>query len=416
MKNCSKCGERKPITEFHQIKGRDGERRPSSRCRDCAKAAARESYYRRKKDSSQNIDSKREQRSRLAEARKKGQKTFLPVLPCRHGHLSPKLVSTQQCTKCLELRSLKSRPSDEYSRAKRRNSYRRKTAKNLGMTRFNGVLPCPKGHIGERLVSTGQCCQCLSDREPSNSVSDQARKRALEAKRIERKRAAKRRKVQAARNSPPQGMRKCATCDGVSSESNFDPSTKTKEGLDTHCKSCRKKIRSDRYQRNREKILSAQRQYSHENRVKISDRRKRRYRENIEKHRAEKRRYYYQNKSELIRKIGAYRVKRYREDPVFAVEVRCRARILGAFRQKGYTKKSRTYDIVGCSFEHLCQHLESQFKPGMRWDNRSEWHIDHIVPLATAKTEDDVIRLCHYTNLQPLWAHENFAKSDKLPE
>ena len=52
----------------------------------------------------------------------------------------------------------------------------------------------------------------------------------------------------------------------------------------------------------------------------------------------------------------------------------------------------------------------------MTWENRSEWHVDHIIPLATAKTEEDVYRLNHYTNLQPLWAHENIRKRAMMPE
>jgi hypothetical protein len=50
----------------------------------------------------------------------------------------------------------------------------------------------------------------------------------------------------------------------------------------------------------------------------------------------------------------------------------------------------------------------------MSWDNHGEWHIDHIIPLSSAKNENDVYTLCHYTNLQPLWAEENLRKSNKI--
>jgi hypothetical protein len=51
----------------------------------------------------------------------------------------------------------------------------------------------------------------------------------------------------------------------------------------------------------------------------------------------------------------------------------------------------------------------------MTFDNHgvNGWHIDHIIPLS-AKTEEEIIKLCHYTNLQPLWAEENRAKSNKI--
>ena len=53
---------------------------------------------------------------------------------------------------------------------------------------------------------------------------------------------------------------------------------------------------------------------------------------------------------------------------------------------------------------------------GMSWANRGEWHIDHIIPLSSAKTEEDVIRLNHYTNFRPLWKEDNQIKSNKIME
>lgn len=109
-------------------------------------------------------------------------------------------------------------------------------------------------------------------------------------------------------------------------------------------------------------------------------------------------------------------LKRYKRanDPIFSLIDRCRARLNQAFRLNGYTKRSKTHEIIGCSWDFLMGYIDSQFQPGMTWENRSEWHIDHRIPLATAKTEEDVIRLNHYTNLQPLWAADNLRKSDKL--
>ena len=50
----------------------------------------------------------------------------------------------------------------------------------------------------------------------------------------------------------------------------------------------------------------------------------------------------------------------------------------------------------------------------MCWENHGEWHIDHVVPLASAKTEDEIYKLNHYSNLQPLWKIDNLKKSNKL--
>lgn len=67
-------------------------------------------------------------------------------------------------------------------------------------------------------------------------------------------------------------------------------------------------------------------------------------------------------------------------------------------------------DLVGCSLDDLRKHLEAQFTIGMTWDNYGDWHVDHVVPLCSADTEEKLYELCHYTNLQPLWAADNISK------
>ena len=70
--------------------------------------------------------------------------------------------------------------------------------------------------------------------------------------------------------------------------------------------------------------------------------------------------------------------------------------------------------MLGVEWEVAKQHIGRQFTKGMNWDNHGDWHIDHIIPLASAKTPERLKQLCHYTNLQPLWAKENISKSDKI--
>lgn len=105
-----------------------------------------------------------------------------------------------------------------------------------------------------------------------------------------------------------------------------------------------------------------------------------------------------------------------KNDPLYLISNRIRNRLRKAFLNNGYTKKSKTMDILGCDFKTLCEHLENQFAEGMSWDNKSEWHVDHIIPLSCAKSEDDLILLNHYTNLRPLWAIDNLKKGSKLIE
>lgn len=102
--------------------------------------------------------------------------------------------------------------------------------------------------------------------------------------------------------------------------------------------------------------------------------------------------------------------ERIKDDPVFAVKHRYAMLVANAIYSRGYKKKSRTHQIVGCTYEELHRHIERQFHGGMSWDRFSDIHIDHIVPLASAKTVDEVVALNHFTNLRPTWAIDNLKK------
>lgn len=105
-----------------------------------------------------------------------------------------------------------------------------------------------------------------------------------------------------------------------------------------------------------------------------------------------------------------------RLNPSFRLKKNLCARIRDALR--GENKSAHTMELIGCTVDELWGHLESQFKPGMTRDNHGfyGWHIDHIRPLDsfTDFTEPAQQREAfHYTNLQPLWAKENWSKNNK---
>lgn len=81
---------------------------------------------------------------------------------------------------------------------------------------------------------------------------------------------------------------------------------------------------------------------------------------------------------------------------------------------KTSTKRRKWEKLVGYTTEDLMKHLEKKFTNGMSWDNYGEWHIDHIKPkrLFEYKTDKDLeFKKCwELTNLQPLWAKDNFNK------
>jgi hypothetical protein len=134
---------------------------------------------------------------------------------------------------------------------------------------------------------------------------------------------------------------------------------------------------------------------------------------------------YLKNHPKKVKKYSKRKVEwereRYKRDPVFKLMKIHRIRI----RQfmKGVAKTLPSECLLGCSAGELKIHLESQFKPGMTWENHGEyigdgtttWNIDHVKPLSQfdlTDVEQQKIAF-HYTNLQPMWAKDNLKKGDK---
>ena len=120
------------------------------------------------------------------------------------------------------------------------------------------------------------------------------------------------------------------------------------------------------------------------------------------------------NRINKNRRASERRKQRMKEDPIYKAKLGLRRSIRKSITKRGWTKTSSTQEILGISWDEFRLHMERQFKEGMSWENRSDWHIDHIIPLATAECVEDIYKLNHYTNLQPLWPEENLAKGDKI--
>lgn len=137
--------------------------------------------------------------------------------------------------------------------------------------------------------------------------------------------------------------------------------------------------------------------------------------------------YYKKNKDKIAKKHLEWARSKFRsvsectasnQELNYVLRLRVRTRLLKALRKTGTAKSDSMHDLIGCSIDELRRHLESMFVEGMDWSNRNHWHIDHVIPLASFDLSDpeQLRKACHYTNLQPLWAEDNIAKSDKLPE
>ena len=159
------------------------------------------------------------------------------------------------------------------------------------------------------------------------------------------------------------------------------------------------------------------------------------YQENKIRLKAKQKEYYAVNKEKIKQsnktpknkeKIRAYYNNRYNSNPLHKLKTNIKNLIGNSIRRGNFKKLSRTEQILGCTYDDLKIYLESKFEPWMNWDNRGEpidgiveqnktWDIDHIIPLSSATCEADIIRLNHYTNLQPLCMYYNrYIKKDNI--
>lgn len=111
-----------------------------------------------------------------------------------------------------------------------------------------------------------------------------------------------------------------------------------------------------------------------------------------------------------------YQNQRYASDPNYKLRSILRARMGVAIR--GQFRSGSAVRDLGCSIAELKLYIEAKFRSGMSWANWNPtgWHLDHIIPLAAfdLTNVDEFKKAAHYTNLQPLWRHENLMKLDKV--
>lgn len=126
------------------------------------------------------------------------------------------------------------------------------------------------------------------------------------------------------------------------------------------------------------------------------------YYKNREKVLEDKRRYHQENRDKILTRQREYKKEHIEE-----------ARLHRALSSK--QKVGSAIRDLGCTAEELKIYLESKFQGGMSWENRTLWHIDHIIPLSSFNLNDkeEFKKACHYSNLQPLWAEDNLKKGNR---
>ena len=228
-------------------------------------------------------------------------------------------------------------------------------------------------------------------------------------------------------------VKRCSKCDIEKEIEMFYKDKSSKDGHRSNCSACSRKYLID--------TREMQKEYRDKNKDKISEKSRLDYALNIDKKRKKSKKYYelnsekvkntnkkyYENnKQKKLKYQKEYQknnrekrnlqlVERRKNDPLFRLITNIRNLINNSFYEMSYSKKSRTQEILGCSFDELKIYLESKFESWMTWENRGlytgefndGWDIDHIIPLSSANSEEELIKLNHYTNLQPLCSKIN---------
>lgn len=191
-------------------------------------------------------------------------------------------------------------------------------------------------------------------------------------------------------------------------------------GYRGECNECKKLIDKNYYNKNEEKIKETVKKYRKDNAKLVKTKQKESYENNKDKSniydRERSKKYREANSNAINERNRTRRKYRYSSDPIYKLQRSVRNRVNQFYKSTTIRKNSKTFDIVGCTPQELKRYLENKFSEGMSWDNYGfyGWHVDHIIPLYYGKTEIEMINLCHYTNLQPMWGKDNFSKGSKL--
>lgn len=192
-------------------------------------------------------------------------------------------------------------------------------------------------------------------------------------------------------------MKVCTKC-GI--EKPYCDFYKRGKSYKSHCKICTKEYYTLYYNQNKELHNSVMKEH---------------YKINIERYKSKRQEYSKKNKEKNNERNKKYIKERRKKDPIYHLITNIRSRTYIFLKTKKLAKHNTTKELIGCTPEELKKHIESLFTEGMCWELLGKKiHIDHIIPLSSAKTEKDIYKLCNYRNLQPMWAEDNIKKSNKV--
>lgn len=229
----------------------------------------------------------------------------------------------------------------------------------------------------------------------------------------------------------------CSKCGETKLLIEFSKRKESKDGHRGVCKSCKntperrkkrnefmradrkanpekyKKIDKAKYEKHKPKILAQRKVYWEENKEVISEKKKAHYEINKDAILESNRKYQKNNRESINANKREYESKRRKNDTLYRLMRFHRDSLTRIAKVIKGKKEKASAEYLGCSIKEFKNYIESKWQKGMSWSNNTMhgWHMDHIIPLFSAKTEQDIIKLCHYTNVQPLWAKDHIEKT-----
>jgi hypothetical protein len=222
----------------------------------------------------------------------------------------------------------------------------------------------------------------------------------------------------------------CSKCKEEKEVCEFGKRKNSNDGYNQECKCCHneyfkkyrqtndtKKYKIKYFEKNKDKIKESNRKRREDNKEKINEYlrewrklNKEKLKQYSEKSKETNKRYITNNLDKVRERRNKYFRERKNNDPLFKLSCNLRTLIGVSLINYGYSKNTKSYEILGISFDELLLYFEGLFENWMCWDNYGKyngeynygWDIDHKIPLSSAKNEEEIIKLNHYTNLQPL--------------
>jgi hypothetical protein len=170
--------------------------------------------------------------------------------------------------------------------------------------------------------------------------------------------------------------KKCTKCNIIKTINHFNKQKSGKHGVRSYCRECQQSLRKEYYYSNKDFEYVYQVNYRKNNPNYNKD--------------------WQKNKRE--------------NDILFRLSGNLRARICNILKNK----TTKTLDSIGLDINKFKDFIENKFQDGMCWENYGKWHIDHIIPLSSGNSIEEILKLNHYSNLQPLWAEDNLTKSNRI--